>query len=118
MAQDGDAEQPSRATEQEAEAIAAHLDGAIESIEGYDVRADAGEDGSVWLALRGGIERRELAEDVIDAIEAALREGVPEMAGAFEFKISMGISGNDLAFKCEFFRPDGDGGSDEGAESP
>lgn len=117
MANDGDAEQPSRATEREAEAIAAHLDESIESVEGYDVRADAGEEGSVWLALRGGIERRELAGDVIDAIEDALREGVPEMEGAFEFKISMGISGNDLAFKCEFFRPDGEGGSDEGGDA-
>jgi hypothetical protein len=105
MGQDDGSELPPRANESEAEAIAAHLDDHIEEVGGLRVRADAGEDGSVWLALRGGLDDQSLASDVLEAIEEALEDDVPGLDGAFSFKISMGVSGNDLAFKCEFFRP-------------
>lgn len=114
MGQQQESDLPPRANEQEAEAIAQHLDDYIEEVGGLRVRADAGEEGTVWLALRGGIDDQSLASDMLEAIEEALEDDVPGLDGAFTFKISMGVAGNDLAFKCEFFRPGREG--QDGAE--
>ena len=83
--------------EEQSEVLAAKIGAAFSQFEGLAVRADAGEEGRIFVALRKAKKEREKAE----RFAKVLHELVEQESGPLDFRLSQGAGDKDLLFLVE-----------------
>lgn len=69
--------------------------------EGHSVRADAGDAGKIYVALREARHEREVGEEFAEKLEPWLVDRLAERAGAYDFAVSVGRSDRDLLLQVD-----------------
>lgn len=92
--------------EQISEKIAGEIQSGFVAFEGYDVRADAGESGMIYVALRGAKKETDLGERFADGVGRLVEGRLEEMNVEVDFAVSMGRGMRDLLLQVEL-RPKG-----------
>ena len=80
--------------------IAGRINAEVSTFEGFEVRADAGEAGMVYVALRGAKRELEAGERLAKRL-SDLVEGVIEKDEALDFGLGMGRGNKDLLLRIE-----------------
>ncbi len=85
-----------------AETIARRVNDELSPFEGFDLRADAGEPGMVYVALRGAKKEAEVGERLATKL-AALVADVLEKSDekGLDFALAMGRGNKDLLLRVE-----------------
>ena len=90
-------------SESEIERLAESIAEALgQEFAGYEVRVDAGEQGRVWVALRGALGDEEAERVSFERLDDWLADSGLEADGV-QVRFSSGASGEDLVLMCEFF---------------
>lgn len=76
-------------------AVADRIGDEIEQFEGFDVRADAGEPGMIYVALRDAKDRRDVGERFAEQVASVVEEETGE------FALSVGAGDSDLLLQIE-----------------
>ena len=85
--------------EGKAEEVAAAIGESFPDFQGVKVRADAGEEGRIYVALRGAKKEKGLGESFAEALGVMLEE---ELEGSgLQFGIAMGRGDRDLLLQIE-----------------
>ena len=69
--------------------------------DGHTVRADAGDAGMIYVALRGAKREREAAEQLGGEIESLLAHELADEPEELDFAISVGSTNKDLLLQIE-----------------
>lgn len=86
-----------RTKEEQSELLAAAISEQISEFQGVRVRADAGEEGRVYVALRGAKKNREIAALFAAKLEALVESTLMETG----YRLSQGRGDKDLLFLIE-----------------
>lgn len=85
------------------EGIASTINDEIPEYEGYDVRADAGSLGAIYVALREARQEIAVGEDLADRVAPILER---ELEGReLDFSVSLGTGDQDLLLQIEVRAP-------------
>lgn len=84
-----------------ADDIAERLGAKYASFSGYDVRADAGDAGMIYVALRGAKRDRDAGEAFADQVGALVERTLDEAADSIDFAVSLGAGNKDLLLQIE-----------------
>lgn len=71
------------------------------TFEGHDVRADAGDPGMIYVALRGAKRDPDAGEALSSKLESLLGRELDEKPDAVDFAISLGSTNEDLLLQIE-----------------
>lgn len=86
------------------ETIAEALRDRLDSVAGYPVRLDAGEEGKLWVAAREAADDEEAEHALLQSLEAHL-EAIEDEHGPLAYRIASGRMDEDLVFVCHFYEP-------------
>lgn len=100
-----DNEDTTLASEAFLETLADGLRGRVDEVAGHPVRIDAGEEGTIWVAVREAAGDAEAEGALMQSLEAHL-ERLREELGAFSVGVSAGRMDADLVFACRIERPE------------
>ncbi len=84
-----------------AQAIVARMRGDVASFQGHAVRADAGEAGMIYVALRGAKRDRDAGEALAARISGLVEAALADEAQAVDFAVSLGQGDKDLLLQIE-----------------
>lgn len=90
--------------EQLCDGLAARINDELPTFGGFDVRADAGEPGLVYVALRGAKREVEAGEKLARRLETLVEEVLDETEDEFGFALSIGAGMRDLLLQIEVRR--------------
>lgn len=87
--------------DQVCEGLARRINDGCPTFEGFDVRADAGEPGLVYVALRRAKRQSEVGEIFADRVAELVEDALDEEDDEFGFAISIGAGMRDLLLQIE-----------------
>lgn len=88
--------------------LADRINEEVDAFQGRDLRADAGETGMVYIALRNAKGRDDLGEGLADRIAGIVEDELDALDEPIGFAISLGRGNRDLLLQVECRRTDGD----------
>ena len=81
--------------------LAAKINDELGEFSGFDTRADAGEPGMIYVALRGAKKEVEEGEKFADEIAAIIEDDLADRGDELPFAISVGAGNKDLLLQIE-----------------
>ena len=81
--------------------LASSINESLPTFEGHDLRADAGESGMIYVALRGAKKKTDLGESLAERIAAIADDAIAAEDHPIDFAISMGRGNKDLLLQIE-----------------
>lgn len=85
--------------------LADHLDDSLNSVAGYEARVDPGENGQIWIALKGGIGDPDAEGGLLQALDHRLERLREDAPGRFDVEVSTGRMAEDLLVRCRVLKP-------------